>query len=93
MNPSFGRGFRGGGRGRGWRHWFHATGLTRWQRAGLGGSAWTTPGPYAYGGPVAPPISQEQEIETLKGQMEYFENALDAIRKRIEELQTKTEHA
>ena len=39
MNPIPGRGFwcRGGrAGGRGWRHWYYATGLTGWQRAPMG---------------------------------------------------------
>ena len=37
MNPIPGRGFWGsGGWGRGWRHWYHATGLPGWVRAGWG---------------------------------------------------------
>ena len=36
LNRGFGMGFSGrGGGGRGWRNWFHATGLTGWQRAGF----------------------------------------------------------
>ncbi|HUW57233.1 MAG TPA: DUF5320 domain-containing protein, partial [Planctomycetota bacterium] len=38
--PGWGRGFgawgRGRGRGRGWRNWYWATGLTGWQRASMG---------------------------------------------------------
>lgn len=52
MNPAPGRGFwgrrRGGGRGR--RNWFYATGLTGWQRAGMGmpgfGTSWGYPPVY-----------------------------------------------
>ncbi len=36
-------------------------------------------------------MTREQETETLKGQAEYFEDALDGIRKRIEELEAKAE--
>jgi len=44
---------------------------------------------YPYGAGYSPyggPVSQEQELDALKGQAEYFEDALDGIRKRIEEL-------
>ena len=84
----FGRGFRGrGGRGggRGWRHWYYATGLPGWARFGYA-PAWGTP--YAaYGAPYAPTMTREQEIEMLQDQAKYFQDALDDIVKRIEELE------
>ena len=103
MNPIPGRGFwgwgRGRGGGRGWRHWFYATGLTGWQRAAMGRPFWGAPGPYPapyaassaapYGAPYGPTATKEQELDALKGQAEYFEDALDGIRKRIEELQAE----
>ena len=86
-NPIPGRGAWGGGWGRGRGGWgrrnqFYATGLTGWQRAGYGY-------PAVGGAPYAPTVTQEQEVEMLKGQAEYFEDALDGIKKRIEELATK----
>ena len=63
------RGFRGGGRG--WRHWFYATGLPRWARAGF-----------------ASPTPQ-QEAEALKEQAGWLKDQLDAINKRIEEIEPK----
>jgi len=95
MNPVGGGGFwgwgrgRGGGRGR--RNWFYATGLTGWQRAAMGypGFAGAVPAPGAFPAPFAPAISNEQQLDALKGQAEYFEDALDGIRKRIEELEAK----
>jgi len=99
MNPVGGRGFwgwgrgRGGGRGggRGWRNWFYATGLTGWQRATMGWPAFGGPVPYAvpYPAASAPAMSTEQQLDMLKGQAEYFEDALEGIRKRIEELEAK----
>ena len=99
MNPIAGRGFwgrgRGGGGGWGRRNWFYATGLPGWQRAGMGMPAYGAPAvppaqapPYA--APFAPTATREQELDALKGQAEYFEDALEGIRKRIEELQAKT---
>ncbi len=104
----FGRGFWGwGGRGggRGWRHWYYATGLPGWARLGYG-PAWGMPpytaygAPYAptggvppyaaYGAPYAPTMTREQEIEMLKEQARYFQDALDDITKRIEELAQET---
>ena len=88
----FGRGFGGGGGGRGWRNQFYATGLTGWQRAAMGGPAFgrVMPPVAAYGAPYAPAMSAEQQLDALKGQAEYFEDALDGIRKRIEELEVKS---
>ncbi len=96
-----GRGGRGGGRG--WRNWYHATGMPGWARAAQGLPAYGRPAygpqPYAtpygaaYGAPYAAPYatgpSREQELEALKGQADYLEDALDGIRQRIEELQTE----
>jgi len=59
-----------------------------------GGPPWRAPdyappaAPYAYGAPVAPTFTREQEIDMLKGQAEHFEDALDGIKKRLEELET-----
>ena len=84
-NPVGGRGMgmgrgRGGGRGR--RNWFYATGLPGWQRAGSGMPA--------YGGaPFAPGLTAQQEQEGLKDQAEYLEDALDRVKKRIEELESQ----
>jgi hypothetical protein len=90
VNPGPRRGFwaRGRGGGRGWRNWFYATGLTRWQRAGMGLPGFAQPWGYpaAYGPST---ISKEQEMDALKGEAEYLEDALEGIRKRIEELKTE----
>ena len=95
MNPVGGRGYWGWGRGGGgWGHrnGFYATGLTGWQRAGLGTPAYGVPPVYPT--PYAPPLgsaaTREQQLDALKGQAEYFEDALDGIRKRIEELEAKS---
>lgn len=55
-----------GGRGRGWRHRFYATGIPGW--------AVTEP---------------EQETTALKDQADWLKSQLDAIQKRIEELEAK----
>ncbi|HUU26275.1 MAG TPA: DUF5320 domain-containing protein [archaeon] len=96
MNPIGGRGYGGWGRGggRGWRNRFYATGLTGWQRASLGYPAFGTPWGYQdlYAAPQsAPSITKEQELEMLKGQSEYFEDAIEGIKKRIEELESKAQ--
>jgi len=41
-----------------------------------------------YGAPAAPTFTREQEVDMLKGQAEYFEDALDGIKKRLEEFET-----
>ena len=46
--------------------------------------------PYVYGGaPFTPTMTADQELDGLKGQSEYFEDALDGIKKRIEELESQ----
>jgi len=106
MNPIGGRGYGGwgrGGGGRGRRNQFYATGLTGWQRAGMGWPAYGAPAAYAapqaygapqayptpYAAPFGPTPTAQQELDVLKGQAEYFEDALDGIKKRIEELQAE----
>jgi Family of unknown function (DUF5320) len=71
-----GPGFAGGGRG--WRHWYYATGLPRWAR-------WGVPPAGAFGAPPAGP-SREQEIETLKDEAQWLQDQLEAINKRMDEL-------
>ena len=82
----FGRGAffcRGGGRGmgtgmqgggRGFRHWFRATGLTRWMR----GSA-----PF-----LGAASNTETEKEYLKQEAEVLQAEMDALKKRMAELET-----
>jgi hypothetical protein len=96
MNPIPGRGFWGSGRGRGGRgrrNRFYATGLTGWQRGMYGYPPYGAVPPYAvpYGAaaPFAPTVTPQQELDGLKGQAEYLEDALDGIKKRIQELETK----
>jgi len=89
MNPMAGRGMgrgfgRGRGGGRGWRNRFFATGLPGWARMGV------APIPPAYGmyPPPAPVVPEpETEMQALKNQAEYFEEALKNIVERIKELE------
>jgi hypothetical protein len=88
MNPVGGRGYwgwgrgRGGGRGRGFGRGFG------WARTGYGWPAW---GPYAYGTePFAPTMTAEQELAGLKQQAEYFQDALDEIKERMEQLEAES---
>jgi hypothetical protein len=91
MNPVGGRGYRGRGGGWGRRNWYYATGLPGWARAGYGLPAWGgAVSPYVYGGaPFAPTITPQQELDGLKSQAEYFEDSLEGIKKRIEELESQ----
>jgi len=85
MNPVGGCGYWGRGRGMGRGRSF------RWARAGFGGPAWGgAVNPYAYSSaPLAQNITAQQELESLKGQAQYFEDALDEIKKRTEELESQ----
>jgi hypothetical protein len=83
-SPIPGRGFGlgwGGGRGRGrrWRHWYYATGLPGWARFG--------PAPIWGYGPYVEPVTQEQEIESLKAQAGWLEQQLDAVNRCLGELE------
>lgn len=68
----FGKGF--GGRGRGFRHWFYATGLPGWMRFGFNQTA-----PYQY--------SKDDEKAFLRQQVEYLTNTIENINKRLAELE------
>ncbi len=100
MNPIPGRGFWGGGfgrgrgGGRGWRNRYYATGLPGWARAGLLPAAGAVPygpaaTPFAYGSPYAPQPTREEQLDFLKGQAEYLEDALEGIRKQIGEVEVE----
>ena len=80
---------RGGGWGR--RNWFYATGLPGRARTGYDLPAWGgAVNRDAYGGgPIAPGLTAQQELNALKGQAEYLEDSLDGIKKRIEELESQ----
>lgn len=65
--------FRGGGRG--WRHWFHATGVPGWMR--FGGLA-----------PGVPQPDPELEKQELRNMAETLASELEAVKKRISELET-----
>lgn len=77
--PGFGLGRGRGGGGHGWRHWYYATGLPGWARAGY-------PPAWAYA-PYWQPLAEEQEVEVLKEQAETLKRELDAIAQRLEELE------
>jgi hypothetical protein len=86
----FGLGWGGGGRGawgrgRGWRHWYYATGLPRWARAGHA-PFWGVP-PAAPYGPGASPPTREEELTVLRDQAEWLHGQMEAIARRIAELE------
>jgi len=78
-----GRGIGGGGRpqgrsgGRGWRHWFYATGLPGWMRFG------------GYG-PASLKLDPEMEKQALENEAAALQSELDSIKKRLEEIESKT---
>jgi len=88
MNPAFGKGyFCWGGRGRGWRNWYYATGLPGWMRSGMGYPAF---GMVPY--PFSPELSEKEEMEILKRQAEILKNQLKEIEEQINVLaKTKKE--
>ncbi|MEJ2596728.1 MAG: DUF5320 domain-containing protein [Anaerolineales bacterium] len=67
----FGGRFGGWGGGRGWRHWYHATGLPAWARP-------------EYPVPVQ---TTEQELTGLKNEAEWLKGQLEAINQRIQALE------
>ena len=82
MNPIGGRGYRcwgrgfwGRGGGRGWRNRFYATGLSGRARAG-----------FSFWGPVAQPVTAQQECAILEDQAAFLEKQISATKSRIEEL-------
>lgn len=79
MNPVGGRLGLGGG-GRGWRHWYYATGLPGWARFGVA-PAWGTVPP-AWAAPTA-----EQEADLLRRQADLLKQQLDAINQRLDEIE------
>ncbi|NLV31284.1 MAG: DUF5320 domain-containing protein [Acidobacteria bacterium] len=78
-----GRGFGGGGRG--WRNMYYATGRPGWSRFGRGAV------PYGY-----PPYRTPDpgtETEALRNQAEMLKTELDAIEKRLSEIEAAAETA
>ncbi len=73
----------GGGGGRGWRNMFYATGQPGWMR--FGGYA----APYGYPAPYQAP-NPEMEKQFLKSQADALQAEMDAIRKRLADIETGT---
>jgi hypothetical protein len=70
------RGFGGGGRG--WRNWYYATGQPGWMRFGAAAAPFTS-------------VDPEMEKQALKNQAEAMQGELDAIRRRLEEVEKEAE--
>ncbi|MBN1438875.1 MAG: DUF5320 domain-containing protein [Anaerolineales bacterium] len=96
-NPMPGRGYgmgwgRGGGWGGGWgagrgfRNMYYATGLPGWAR--YGAPVWGAFPVSAYA-PYGVPPTPEQETAFLKSQAEMLKKELDAIGKRVAEIEKK----
>lgn len=85
MNPmpgqwggmGYGFGWGRGGRSRGWRHRFYATGLPFWARGEAPGVV-----------PLGPAPAPADEIQALRTQAGHLEQTLDQLRQRIAELET-----
>lgn len=78
MGAGRGRGFSGGGRG--WRNRFYATGTPGWMHYGD-----------EFGYPVDNRMpAPEAEKRALKSQAESLKTEMDFIKKRLEELETKS---
>lgn len=75
-----------GGFGRGWRHWWRATGLPGWARASMGLPAWGACWwyPWFWG-----TLSTEEEARLLREQAEGIKRILAEIEKRLQELEKK----
>jgi hypothetical protein len=67
----------GWGRGRGYRHWYRATGLPGWARIGQ---------PPAWGAPAAS-LSRDQETQMLQQQADWLREQLATINQHIAELE------
>jgi hypothetical protein len=93
MDPAWGRGrgrgFGRGGGGGGWRHrhWYRATGLPNWHRGWAADPYYTVP----LAAPFAPMMAKDEELEVLKNQAKYFEQALENLRGRIREIDSVAE--
>ncbi len=92
MNLVWARGFGGHGWGRGgggWRHrhGYYATGVPGYQRLWMDRPAYAPPFPATCG----PIMTKEQELDALKQQAKYFEQALDDLRNRISEVESSEE--
>jgi hypothetical protein len=77
----YGAGQGGGYGGRGWRHWYYATGIPGWARG------WAPPAGWFQAG-AAPEVARSDEKASLRSQAEYLEAALKDIRERMSEIES-----
>lgn len=94
MNPmpglgfwGFGRGFGRRGGGRGWRHWYYATGLPAWARGPMMMPSWGM-GYYPWAAAQGTPVD---ELTMLKEQSEMLAQQLEAVKERMAELEREKE--
>ena len=82
---------RGGGRG--YRNYYHATGLPGYERYSMGLPAWGNVGYSPYAGNPFPEkdIDSRQEAEYLKSQSEFLSQQLSDIQTRLSELEKQKE--
>jgi len=72
-----------GGRGRGWRHGYYATGVPGWARFGWAGPQLA---PFYPVPPDQPGAANETDV--LREQAEYLQEALADVQKRLGELES-----
>jgi hypothetical protein len=71
----------GGYGGRGFRHWYYATGIPGWARGWAPPEGWPVAG-------AAPDVAPTDEKSALRAQAEYLEAALKDIRERMSEIES-----
>jgi hypothetical protein len=76
---SFGPWSGWGGRGRGWRHRYWATGMPGWGRMY----------PPPWGGYSGPAYSHEDELAVLKEEAAWLNEELNAVEERLRELESR----
>lgn len=76
-----------GGRGRGYRNQYYASGLPGWSRFNMGLPAWGGQLGYpTYGSQYIPDVDPKDEVKMLKDQAGMLEKQLDDIQGRMDEL-------
>lgn len=75
--------------GRGWRNWYRMTGLPGWMRAYMGLPAWGRCWwyPLASSSCYSPFLDVQQEMDMLKVEEAILKEELNAIQRRLSELE------
>ncbi len=83
------RGFGRMGRGRGYRNWYHCTGMPGWSRYEAGYPAWGGDTPFPmYDDPyMVEEIAPDQEKDMLLGQADMLKQHISEIEARLKELE------